>query len=213
MRYSAICGLVLFFAAASTSNAALIAYTDYASWSSAVTGITPVTIPDVNAFLGYAPASATFSDVTFSTDVAFGDPLMFALSSSFTSTFPIVTVQQGTRGFTVLELTFPTPITAYALNYGTFTRFTLVNMIILSTGDRELLPGTGDGYMAGGFIGIVGTTPFHKVTFASSIAEVFNVGNVAYAHAAPVPEPGTLTLFGLGACGLIGLARRRRHNG
>ncbi|MBX3439088.1 MAG: PEP-CTERM sorting domain-containing protein, partial [Planctomycetaceae bacterium] len=213
MRGSFPCSVLLFFGLASPGGAGMMTYTDYASWNHAVTNVTPVTIPDVTSYLGPASASVTFDGVTFATDGAFGDPHLFTVSTSITSTIPILSVQQGTQGLNVFLLTFPTPITAFSMNFGTFSRFSGINLIILSTQGRDFLLGTGDGYATGGFIGVVESTPFQTVHLVSSISDVINVGNVAYADAASVPEPGSLSLFGMGAIGMIGFFRRRRRAG
>lgn len=208
MRYSAICGLMLFFGVAPPADAGLITYADYASWSSAVTGISTVKIPNVTAFLGFVPSSVTYDGVTFSTDRLIGDPRMFSVSTAITTTFPIISTQQATGGLGHLVLTLPEPVTALAFNYGT-ARGSALNLIILSADEREVFLGTGDGYETGGFVGVVVPTPFDTVYLVTDYRDILNVGNVAYADAAAVPEPGTFTLMGLGALGLAGFARRR----
>jgi len=210
---------MLFFGVAPPADAGLVTYTDYASWSSAVTGISTVTIPNVTAYLGQASTSATFDGVTFSTDEALGNPRMFTVSTAITTTIPVFSVQQTTVGLNHLIITLPEPMFAFAFNFGTFSRFAPINIIVpgigehLSTADREVRLGTGDGYATTEFLGAIKSNPFQTIYLVTDKSNVMNVGNVAYANAdaAPVPEPGALALFGLGSLGVVRLARRRRQ--
>jgi|688.fasta_scaffold245065_2 hypothetical protein len=68
---------------------------------------------------------------------------------------------------------------------------------------------------SGQFWGFLSTKPISQVTFQSStqsrfyVQETFYLDNMVYS---PVPEPGTLTLVGLGVAGLVvGTVRRRRR--
>lgn len=61
------------------------------------------------------------------------------------------------------------------------------------------------------FAGLTSTTPFTSVTLRSDNSELgsFNVPEIEY-HAADVPEPMTLSLFGAGLAGFAASRRRRK---
>jgi hypothetical protein len=113
----------------------------------------------------------------------------------------------------ILTITLPTAVTAFGLDFGTFSKggtpvaFTLSNGFAISRG-------TG-GFEQAQFLGFISTVPFSTITlktaFSGDFYDSWVVTDVTTASAT-TPLPATLPLFatGLGALGLLGWRRKRK---
>jgi hypothetical protein len=203
-------GLVL---GAVPAFAGLTTYPDQASWTAAVSGVTTVTIPDVGGFgsqyFGTGDASVTYGGVVFSASSALGNGDLFNVSPEFSTAPPVVSDQQATSGLENILITFPTPVSAFALNYGTFGGSAVT--FTLSNGDTFAQGSTGSGYFVPDFAGATDNS-FTSVLLTSP-DYVLNVNNVSYANAnATTPEPSFYAALAVGLIGLAFFQRRRRRN-
>jgi len=208
---------IMILAGALPSHASLVTYGDFPTWSSAVGGFTTVTIPDPGStgfiYFGANPASVTYGPLTFSTDGTLGDGNFFNVGPAFTSLPPVLSDQNSTFGVQNILITFPTAVTAFAFNYGTFNGNDVT--FLLSNGDTftQASTNTVGTYAVGDFAGAT-DTPFTSV-LVTSADHVLNVGDVSFvaaAAAAPTatPEPGTISLLAMAGLGLVAYSRRRR---
>jgi len=190
-----------------TAEAGVTTYSDYASWSGSVSGITSVTIPAEGIFLGAGDASVTYDQLTFSTSSTIGNGLFFNVISSSPDEPPVLSSQQATVGLANILITLPTAVTALSLNFGTFDGSAVT--FTLSDGYTATLGTTGSGYQTPYFFGITDTTSFSSVLITSGDF-VLNVNEVSFGSAVPEPPSLALSLSAV-AGGLAVHARRRRH--
>jgi hypothetical protein len=201
---AALCG-------ATSARAGIITYPDFATWRSAVSAVTTVTIPDPSPqpFInfGLGSASVTYSGVTFSTNATIGDGFFYNIGVLESGHPAVLSSQQLITGIANILITFPSPVAGFALNYGTFSggpvTFTLTN------GDTVTQGSTGSFYTVPNFVGATDSTPFTTV-LVTSTDSVLNLNNVSYALSA-VPEPTGLTLLGVSTAALLGYSRLRRR--
>jgi hypothetical protein len=115
-------------------------------------------------------------------------------------------------GRVTVDMTFHTPVFAWGADFGTAASGEMVDLDLFS--GTGVLIGTVPVPVNNGFFGFV-TSPAEdigKITFRSRFnvpgvtGEIFGIDNVTEAA---VPEPSTLTLFGLAALGLFGYGWRR----
>jgi len=107
-----------------------------------------------------------------------------------------------------VTVTFPTPVLDVGVffnvnqNSGTYTLTSPVGSV--STDSATFDTNT---FV---FYGIVSTTPFTSVTFASTNINLgsFNVAEIEFGPTTGIPEPATFVLFGTALAGLGTLARR-----
>jgi len=212
--------LALGFLSVVPSRAGTVAtYSDYASWSAAMAGITNVTIPDPGAgtsglgftLIGSGNASVTYSGVIFSQS---GGPLQlefFNVGVAW-SGFPAVVSSEvlatgSPTGLANILITLPGDVTGLALYYGTW--FGTDVTFGLSNGDSVVLGSTTGAFSVPDFLGLTDTTPFDSVLATSPDSIGLNLNDVSYGTA--IPEPATCLLMagGLAAAALL---RRRRVN-
>lgn len=218
-------GLGLFLGSASAYADTI--YLDSASWNAAVSGsaVTTVTIPDPApsqfVLIGSGNASVTYSGVNFSASSALGSGSLFDISHLFSGN-PAVLSDQGGGGEDDILITFPNPVVAFDLNYGTAQGFAVY--FTLSNGDTvgcdpnnlPISPGCNFGatnYATPYFAGVT-DTPFTSVLVTSADTQL-DINNVSFVGATPEPAPLALVSFGL-LCfglrfGLLGYARRRKQ--
>jgi hypothetical protein len=196
--------LALLFGARSAS-AGVTTYPDFPSWSAAVTGVTTVTIPDPaplpDIFIGSGTASVSYGGLTFSTSANLSNGNFFNVGVLFSGDPAVLSSQEQTVGVPNIMIAFPNPITAFALNYGTFNGSDVT--FALSNGDSITQGSTGSGYAVPNFVGATDTTSFTSVLITTPDA-VLNLNNVSYGAAvAVVPEPATLSLISIGIPGIV----------
>ena len=192
-----------------SASAAATMYGDLPSWSAAAGPFTTVTIPEPVGgafdFFGTGDASVTYAGVTFSQSAALSaNNSLFNVGSAFSGTPAVISSQQG--DLANILITFPSAVTAFALNYGTFggsgINFTLGN------GDTFGLGSTAAYYDVPDFVGATDTTPFTTVLM-TSVDGVFNGNQVSYSTSGAVPDSASsLTLLGLALGGMAALRRR-----
>src|SRR5258708_1580397 len=221
MRMNSVAAALLAsaFFGITSAQAALVSYSDAASWNSAVPSKTTVTIPEPpNAPDGSVPGylflndSASFGGVTFSVDPNAGN--FFQICTAFpadTTVFvPVLSFQTVTPGVQTLAeilITFAAPVKAFSLNFGTFDG-EQVNFQ-LSTGDQFGSPSTGGSYAVPGFVGITSSTAFNTV-LVSSTDEALNLNNLSFdSPISAVPETSTWAMMLLGFAGVAWLGSRR----
>jgi hypothetical protein len=198
-RFLAILALAFTFGT-TTARAGLTTYPDIASWSGAVSGVTNVAIPDPaplpDIFFGSGDASVTYGGVTFSTSAALSNGNFFNVGLLSSGEPAVLSSQEYTEGVANILITLPGPVTALALNFGTFDGSDV--KFLLSNGDSVSLGSTSSGYSVPDFFGVTDTTAFTSVLLTSTDF-VLNMNNLSFGTAAVVPEPSSLTLF----CGLL----------
>jgi hypothetical protein len=183
---------------AASVHAGLATYPDQGSWNSAVTGIVNTQIPDPGSddffLLGTGDASVTYNNVNFSVSSALGNGIFFNVGVGFSGTPAVLSDQQGTSGEDNILITFPSPVDAFSLNYGTFNASSV--SFVLGNGDSFAQGSTGSGYSVPDFAGASDTTFFSSVLITAPISDVLNINNVSYAGAVSsnVPE---LSTYGL----------------
>jgi hypothetical protein len=195
--------------AAAPVFAGISTYGTLADWTSVVSGISTVTIPDPGSYIyvGNGTASTTYSGVTFSQSGALSNGYFFVIGSGYGASPADISSQEQSSGVANILITLPSPVTAIAFNYGTF-QGSGVNFA-LSNGDSTSLGSTGSGYATPDFFGITDTTAFDSVEVTSP-DYVLNVSGVNYGDSAATPEPSFYGILGLGMGGLLLVARRMR---
>lgn len=198
-------GLLAFGAVEAFAGA--ITYTNYSDWSAATSGIVQVTFPSptiFNQFLGSAPKSVTFSGIEFT--ISTGN--LFNLSAALSN-------QQSLSPYALL-ITFPEPVTAFSINYGSYygNDFTFT----LSNGDSFTQGSTANGwanYLTPDFFGVTDSS-FSSVLITNPNnyylgVDALNVRAPAYGEAgSAAPEPATAGLLLLGTVAM-GMALRRKR--
>jgi hypothetical protein len=197
---------------ASGANAATV-FSDYASWSGAVSGTTTVTIPDPapDPFVFFPSGSVTYDGVVFSTSSALSDGNFFNIGSVYSGLAAVLSSQEQTIGIPNILITLPSSVTGFSLNYGTFDGSDVI--FTLSNGDTFTQGSTATGdYVVPGFFGVTDTAFNSVLVTASSVndlQEVLSLNNVVYAAA--VPEPTTWAMFLVGFAGIGFMLRTRRR--
>ena len=187
----------------SVASAALITFSDRATFQGAVTGAL--------SFEGFNDAFST--GVT--QDFPVGGPSAFTVLSadSLGSTTIASLVSEGTRALFLRELdtitfTFVSAITAFGFDVNELNSGT----IDYSDSSGNLLSGAvtpnGSGSTFFGAISDTAFTSFSLTVTGGSSGQIWGLDALDFGGDS-IPEPGTLALFGLGLAGL-GFARRRK---
>jgi hypothetical protein len=201
---------------APAARAGLITYPNSASWTAAVSGVTNVGIPDPSPLgfinFGTGTASVTYGSLTFSTSAGLSNGTFYNIGPVNSGDPAVLSSQLETTGTPNILVTFPSPVTAFSLDYGTFQGSSVT--FALSNGDSfSQGSAANNNYTVPNFVGVTDTTPFTSVLLTTSDPgrnNPLNINNVSFASIAVVPEPASLLLLGLGAVGLIALTRRRK---
>jgi hypothetical protein len=205
-----------FFGAAS-AQAAPVAYSDLALWSSAVSGTTTVTIPD--------PSSGNISPDGYGYDLLGTGPVPYGgvlftgivpLDGGFFNVGPLMpghpaavlaSLQYG-YGVVGILITLAAPVTAFSLNFGTFLGEDVT--FLLSNGYSLTTNGSSEGiYQPNDFFGVTDLTPFTTVQVSTADQAVY-LNDVAFGTAvSAIPEPSTWAMMILGFAGIGFLSYRR----
>jgi hypothetical protein len=201
---------------ATNAQASIVTYPNFASWSSAVSGTTSVTIPDPApdpfAFIGSGSASVTYGGVTFSTNSVLSDGNFYNVGSGFSGSAAVLSSQQQSFGVPNILVTLPSPVTAFSLNYGYGTFNGSAVTFLLSNGDTVTQGSTGSGYVVPDFFGVTDNNPFTSI-LVTSPDSILNLNNVVYgnATATPLPASSTMMLIGLVGLGFAATRRAKKH--
>jgi hypothetical protein len=178
---------------AASVQAGLTTYPSLPALDSAVSSVATFQIPEpLDGYLEYfgnGTASVTYNDVNFSTSSSLGNGAFINVGTGFSGDPPVLSSQEGTFGIRNILITFPSAVTAFALNYETFDGSSVT--FSLGNGDTFTQGSTGTGiasYAARDFAGASDSTPFTSVLVMST-DPVLNIGNVGN-----VPDAGTFSL-------------------
>lgn len=202
-------------ALASTASAALVTYTDEASFLAALGSASVETLDSLTSDI--APSGST-------------DLGAFSISGNTTVDAPTTLINiNGTTNLFInisyggyMDFTFDTPIKAFGVTMVN-SRLQLLNINFDRVGRGFTEYPAIDAYHSqdpyvsdisfSGFLGFIWDTAFNRVVFSSAAgccSSTFAVDNITYATevSAPVPEPSTVALFSLGLLGIAGVKRK-----
>ncbi|HEY0982844.1 PEP-CTERM sorting domain-containing protein [Schlesneria sp.] len=204
------------------ATAAMVTYADLASWSANVSGITTETIPDPspNTFVdfGQGDASHSYGSLMFSQSTSVNDQdsflSLYNIGPLASGVPAVISAQNSSPGSTPeavnILIEFSGPVHGFALNFGTFLGYDVT--FTLSNGNSFTQSSTASDYTLLDFVGVTDDVAFTSVLLQSTELEaVLNINNISFATTfAPVPEPSTMVLAGMGGLGLALAAHRRR---
>ena len=209
-------GMIVSMGPLTPAHAQLTTYTDPTAWTAAAPGAVTLQIPDLgpSESYGFAPSTVTYGDVTFSTDANLGDGALVNVGSTYPGRDggPAVLSAQGSTFYAEdILITFPSPVTAFGLKWGTFlgSGITLIidGDIFFGNGAATLnYNDTSTAFSTPDFTGATDTTPFSSVLVGTFYTDTLDISSVSYLPA-PVPEPSALALMGIG--GLLFALHRR----
>ncbi len=186
------------------AKADLVTYSTESSWTTAVSGVQTVNIPDAYT----ADGAYDVDGVTFSQNSALGNGILFNLTYGG----GIFSDQDPSVGVANILMTFSSPVTAFELSYD--TQYGADVTFSLSNGDSTTQPSTGELYALPNYIGVTDSTPFTSVQITTA-DPVVSIGLVSYGNVlgSAVPEPSSLSLSGIGVVGMMVYVGRMRKAG
>jgi hypothetical protein len=195
------------FGAASV-QAAPVTYSDYASWSNAVSGTMTVTIPDPSSPDGFEllgiGSSVSYGGVLFTGNTP-PDGGFFNVGPAWSGQPAVLSSAQESFGVVSILITLAAPVTAFSLNFGTFDSYPvdfLINGQTITSGSTATI------YQPNDFFGVTDLTPFTTVLVSSGTENLF-LNNVAFGAAvSTIPEPSTWAMMILGFAGIGFLSYR-----
>ena len=205
---------ILYF---SSSQAAVVVFTDRIAWQSFITG--PISVEDFDTLsVGILSPNTTHSlglvDFFFAGQNVIDTPAIGVQSVGgftdqiFIGNVFIDSVGGGTSvpGPHIFEM--PTLINAFGADYFGIDAADL--QIDIAGEQFTLKTSLGS---AAGFFGVISSSPFSIVTMSAGEDgpnnEYFTMNNLSFSDTAIVPLPPAVWLFGSGLMGLIGIARRK----
>jgi hypothetical protein len=207
--------LAAVFFGAPSAHATPVIYTNFVSWSSAVSGQATVTIPNPSSPDGFdffgtdantGDGSVTYSSVTFSANPALSDGNFYNIGPALNGGgAAVLSSQQQTVGMPNILITFLKPTTAFSLNFGTFDGSEVT--FSLSNGDTFSQSSIGDGYLVSDFVGI--TDKAFTSILVTSPGTVLSLNNLVFG----IPEASTWIMLILGFSGISFLGYRRSPRG
>jgi hypothetical protein len=202
--------VALLFGGLGEAKGGLMTYSTPSSWSSVVTGVQTAVIP--NAYRSINP-SLTVNGVTFSQNNALGNGILFNVGpvAGF-APYPALSDQDPTVGLANILIVFSSPVTAFALPYG--TQYGGNVTLTLSNGDSTTVSSTANVYGLPDYIGITDTTPLTSVQITTT-DPIVTIGNVSFGNlvGGTVAEPSSLVLSGIAVAGVMAYTWRRRKVG
>ena len=198
-------------------QAGVTTYADSSDWNSATTGAVTTVIPDPTSpsgydIIGFSPASVTYNGVTFST--ANGSEYLSDVGPVFSGNPPVLAAYGPVIDTVAPEavlITFPSAVTAFSLDYGTFDGSNVT--FTLGNGDSFTQGSSGGFYTTPDFAGATDTTPFSTVLLTSEDV-VLDMNNISYATGSfQNSRPTASTCFWLFplALQMIKIARQRNQ--
>jgi hypothetical protein len=212
-RFSAIFFLSVFTLAVMATPAystAITTYTSQTTWLAATTGLL------TDDFEGLAPA-ASYTPGNFSQNLVQFIGLSGTIGVADTSSGPFSFSNFGTvdagfaSGATTVQITLPTPLTAFGINL--FTNPSTLAYTVTTLNTPFIVPTFAQPTLA--FFGVTSDTPFSTVKLqvpsggTYAFFDNFQFGTAqAAGDPGQVPEPGTCLLIGTGLLGLAVVRRR-----
>lgn len=202
------------------ARADLMFYSDRAAFTAATSGTTTTTIgfegiAPTNGFRSYGLGqSLTLHGVTFS---AFDSSLSVVSGNYYKSVYGNSYnlgsgdfLMAGNGAPAALHLTFAGGLKAVGFDLGTFDRSNSRIAVGLSATGEFLASAP---YPTSTFVGFTSTTPIHSLDLmimAGERRDTLTLDRFTFGPAISTPEPGSLTLFLVGAIGFAGYGWRRR---
>jgi hypothetical protein len=198
------------------ARASVITFSSEAAFLAATTGLTTLNFEGIapdGGQVAYFAGPTVIGGVTFQTNSPTSDGFLFTVGDN--QYYPgnsVFSAQQSSTGTESVRITFGAPVTAFAMDLGSFnvTSVQPVN-VALSNGDNAVA-GAGP-FDTLPFFGLTSSTPFISVVLSgnsAALGRVINIDDVKFG-AAVVPEPATLSLLFLAVAGAGARRLQRRR--